>query len=283
MSKQLRRATTALGFAALIVLGWMPRSGEAGIVVTRGTSTTPAGLTPVRDAFRNIIGGGNVPGANGSFGGVRREINWDGVPDSFSQPNLLPGNFFNVNSPRGAVFTTPGDGFMVSADSSNPTATPPSFGFPADFVPFSPQRLFAPVGSNVFDTTFFVAGTTTVAGVTAFGAIFNDVEVSQMTKMEIFDLDGNSIGSEFVDINVSGGLSFLGFHTTAGELIGRVRFTLGANILLANGEFANGQEAVVLDDFIYSEARAVPEPASIAAAVVGLGFGLVAIRRRRSA
>ena len=54
--------------------------------------------------------------ANGSFGGVRREINWDGVPDARADLNLLPANFSNVNSTRGVVFSTPGSGFLVSAN-----------------------------------------------------------------------------------------------------------------------------------------------------------------------
>ena len=35
--------------------------------------------------------------------------------DAFAAPNDLPANFFNVNSPRGVVFFTPGAGFQVSA------------------------------------------------------------------------------------------------------------------------------------------------------------------------
>ena len=70
-----------------------------------------------------------VAGPNGLFGGVRREINWDAVPDAFSAPNNLPANFFNVNSPRGAVFSTGGTGFQLSANAGvapiefEPTAT----------------------------------------------------------------------------------------------------------------------------------------------------------------
>ena len=41
---------------------------------------------------------------------MRREINWDGVPDNRSDPTSLPFDFFNVNSPRGAVFSTVGAG-----------------------------------------------------------------------------------------------------------------------------------------------------------------------------
>src|SRR4051794_9320829 len=82
--------------------------------------------TATRDAFRVDLGGGTVAAANGSFGGVRREINWDGVPDALADPNLLPANFFNVNSPRGVVFSTPGTGFEVSAAAGQ--ASPPNFG-----------------------------------------------------------------------------------------------------------------------------------------------------------
>jgi hypothetical protein len=72
-------------------------SQASGSFITfESASPTVAGITPTRDAFRSALGGGAVAGANGDFGGLRREINWDGVPDLFSDPNLLPANFFNV-------------------------------------------------------------------------------------------------------------------------------------------------------------------------------------------
>ena len=77
------------GFATLLVAP----SAQASPVTFSGTATTVAGITTVRDAFRAGIGGGTTAGANGSFGGLRREINWDGVPDALSAPNNLPGNF----------------------------------------------------------------------------------------------------------------------------------------------------------------------------------------------
>src|ERR1700750_354857 len=74
-------------------------------VVFSGAGANAAAITATRDSFRNAIGGGTTAGANGSFGGIRREINWDGVAAAASAPNNLPANFFNVNSPRGVIFS----------------------------------------------------------------------------------------------------------------------------------------------------------------------------------
>jgi len=85
-------------------------------VTFEAAGANAAAITATRDAFRTAVGGGTVAGANGSFGGLRREINWDGVPDAQADPNPFSANFFNVNSPRGVVFNTPGTGFLVSAN-----------------------------------------------------------------------------------------------------------------------------------------------------------------------
>src|SRR3954453_12084265 len=77
------------------------------------------------DAFRAALGDPLNPNVPGSFGSGRREINWDGVPDALSAPNNLPPNFFNVNSPRGAVFAGPGLGFRVSGNLT--VGAPPEF------------------------------------------------------------------------------------------------------------------------------------------------------------
>lgn len=110
-------------------------SAHAGFVVFEATGANAAAITPTRDTFRAAVGGGTVAGPNGSFGGLRREVNWDGVPDARSDPSLLPANFFNTTSPRGIVLSTPGSGFLVSANAGG--ATPPLFGFPNDFQTFS--------------------------------------------------------------------------------------------------------------------------------------------------
>lgn len=238
-----------------------------------------AAITPTRDAFRTAIGGGTVAGANGSFGGVRREINWDGVPDSRSDPNGLPADFFNVNSPRGAVFSTPGTGFLVSANAG--ASAPVLFGFASDFHAFSAQRIFTAVNSNITDVRFFTPGTSTAATTSAFGLIFVDVEVNDLTRLELFDENDVSVYSHAALVGGNQGLSFLGATVTDGK-IGRVRITSGLNTIVANGQLGNQiDDVVVMDDFIYAEPlRAVPEPSALGLVSLALFCGLAAVRRR---
>jgi hypothetical protein len=201
---------------ALAALLLAPAAGAA-LVTFEAAGATPAAIAATSDAFRAAVGGG------------RREINWDGVPGTVADPNLLPGNFFNSTSPRGAVFSTPGTGFLVSANAGG--ATPTLFGFPNDFQAFSAQRLFTAVGSNITDVTFFVPGTAIAATTSAFAAIFVDVEVAGLTKMEFFDPSNSLIFSRDVQVGGNQGLSFLGAVANAGEKIARVRLTSGANTI----------------------------------------------------
>ncbi len=106
-------------------------SAWATLLTFESAGPDAAAITATRDAFRSTVGGGSIAAANGSFGGLRREINWDGVPAGLTDPNLLPADFFNVTSPRGVVFGTPGSGFLVSANAGG--VSPTLFGFPGDF------------------------------------------------------------------------------------------------------------------------------------------------------
>ena len=179
----LRFLATAVIAAATALL--LAPAAWANFVTFESAGASAAAITPTRDGFRLVVGGGIVAGANGSFGGLRREINWDGVPDAFSDPNPLPANFFNFNSARGAVFSTPGTGFLVSANAG--LATPTLFGFPSDFQAFSAQKLFTAVNSNITDVRFFVPGTLLATTTSAFAAIFVDVEAAALTRIEFFD------------------------------------------------------------------------------------------------
>src|SRR5437879_1111565 len=91
-------------------------SSEAHAVSIRSASgAAPTDIQAAVDAFRADLGTLN-PNVAGSFGSGRREINWDGVPNNLAAPNNLPADFFNVNSPRGAVLSTPGTALQVSAN-----------------------------------------------------------------------------------------------------------------------------------------------------------------------
>ena len=265
---------------AIAALLLAPAAGAA-LIVFEAAGTNAAAITPTRDDFRTAVGGGSNAGANGSFGGLRREINWDGVPNGFADASALPADFFNVNSPRGAVFSTPGAGFLVSANAGQ--SAPILFGFANEFAASSAQRLFTAVSSNITDVSFFVPGTTTAATTSAFAAIFVDVEVANQTTMEFFDESGSSIFARAVLAGGNQGLSFLGAVAGAGERISRVRLTSGLNTIVANGVLGNpNDDVVVMDDFLYAEpSRSVPEPAGLALAGLGLLGGLLGLRRRR--
>jgi len=259
----------------------------ATVTIFEAAGADAAAITPTRDAFRSAVGGGTVAGADGDFGGVRREINWDGVPDNGSDPNHLPADFFNTTSPRGVVFSTPGAGFLVSANSG--PATPSLFGFPTDFQPFSAQKLFTAVASNIVDLSFFLPGTMTAATTSAFGLVFVDVEVAATTSLQFFDGNNNLIFSRDALVAGNQGLSFLGGILDAGDpQIARVRITAGLNIILANGVLGNpNDDVVVLDDFIYATPSAqtndVPDSSSVVLLLGGALLALAALQRRIAA
>lgn len=227
----------------------------------------PSDIQSSVEAFRNVLGTnhGVLHGDGNVFTDGRREINWDGVPDAVAAPNLMPPNFFNANSPRGAVFLTPGSGFEISAKAGNPTGTPVEFGdiapnLPHDFRAFSPQRLFTALDSAVTEVLFFVPGTTKPATVSAFGSVFTNVTQFGITKIEYFDANGVLLHTQLVPPGptLHNGLSFAGTVFDGGERAYLVRITSGNVEFGASGAIPNPQrgepvEAVVMDDFIYAE------------------------------
>jgi hypothetical protein len=227
--------------------------------VVRSGSGSLVDVTAVRDQFRADLGGGTTAGSNGSFGGVRREINWDGVPDSASQPNTFKSDFFNTNSPRGVVFTNGnGSTFGVSAKLDNPTGTPVEFAdlgaeFGDLFAAFSAQRLFASFGDPVYDVVFLVPGTNRQAVVSGFGAVFTDVDLPNTSFIEYFDVEGNSLGLfHFPAANGDETFSFLGVSFPGAPQVARVRMSAG-NVSLLEGSEPGGQDAAAVDDFLYGE------------------------------
>jgi hypothetical protein len=268
---------------ALVVLS--PTGLAQAQVVFSGSGPNAVAITPSVDAFRSDLGNLN-PNVAGSFGTGRREINWDGVPAAFSAPNLLPTNFFNVNSPRGVLFSTPGTGVEVSANAGD---APVRFGnidpnYPSFFQAFSPQKLFTAINSNIVDVSFFVPGSSDAALTRGFGAVFSDVDVSNTTSLTFFGTNNQLLGTFFAPAAPGDQtFSFLGVDFGLPE-VSRVRITSG-NVALALGQL--DPDVVVMDDFIYGEPiqnLAVPGPiagAGLPGLILASGGFLAWWRRRR--
>ena len=284
ISKTLRRALAlTIGFALHLSTS---DNAKANAVIITSSGASAADIQDAVNGFRTSIalGGGNN-GVGGFFTNGFRNINWDGVPDTFSEPNFLPGNFFNANSPRGLLMQTPGVGFFLSADSNNPTGTPTEFAvldpsYPGNFQPFTAERLFIAAGSTVTNNRFFVPTSPDIAAsIFGFGVVFTDVDIFGSTSLEFFDINGVSLGEVFAPVQ-DGGFSFVGVSFDAGELIGSVRVTSGNAFLGGGNVDGAGIDVVAMDDFMYSEPQAiVPEP--VTPAFVLLGLSSLAVRRRR--
>jgi hypothetical protein len=246
------------------LLGLLASNAFGAGVTFSATGANAAGIQTTVDSFRTALGTLNANVA-GSFASGRREINWDGVPDASAAPNNLPANFFNVNSPRGVVFSTAGTGFQVSATAAS--GTPVEFGninalYTGMFATFSAQRLFTALGSNIVDVNFFVPGSTTPATTSGFGAVFTDVDLFAETSIQFFDETDTSLGIYSVpELAGSENLSFFGVLFNAGERIGRVRITSG-NAALGPNE-TSVADMVVMDDFIYGEPQGAVTPTPI--------------------
>jgi hypothetical protein len=245
--------------AACLFLTANAASASAAPTVRTASGADAAAITPARDAYRADLGGGTTAGQNGSFGGVRREINWDGTPEAQSSPNSLKPDFFNTNSPRGVVFETPGSGFQVSSD-----AAPQRFGninpnYSTLFKTFSPQKLFTPIGSNVSDVKFFVPGTTTPASVSGFGSVFADVSKDDATSITYYDENGNQV-DRIAAPTASAGLSFVGASYNDGTRISRVRIVTGNTTV--GPDDSPSADVVVMDDFLYGEPQEIKPKAA---------------------
>lgn len=207
-------------------------------------------LTEFRAALGGVLNAPNSPPAESG----RREINWDGVPAALTDVDSFPANFFNVNSKRGALYSTPGTGLRVdSTDFGAVNAT-----LATQFRAFSAKKLFMPVGSNQVDVTFRLAGTNTPALVQGFGAVFVDVDHPGSAMIEYFDVDGERLAVTVAPNHEGAQLfSFTGavFHAA---IVARVRITSGDAALTATlNDISNGGtiDLAVMDDFVFGEPR----------------------------
>lgn len=265
-----------------ICIVFLATHASAQPIVFAASGANAAAIQPTVDAYRAALGTNN--GVGGTFPSGRREINWDTIPTNLLDPH--PANFFNSNSPRGIEFSTPGSRFKVSGDNGTPSflmadVTAQQWGLTElDF--FSPQRMFAPIDSNITDAVFFIPGTTTPAAVRAFGAVFVDVDAPNATALGLLSAGGQSLFQQFVAPSgvQSKGFSFMGVILPAGQEALRVRITSGN--MPINAPFQNPPpDGVAIDDLIYGEPFIpVPEPTALALTALGFGCGWMRPRRR---
>lgn len=275
-----RRAAMAIGFLGMLMIA---RSSPAAFnVVLDGGDATPASIQATVDSFRAFLGdpiNGNNPGPLASG---RREINWDG--GGATTATVTTGDLTTFQNTRGATFTTPGTGFLQTPLDA-PELTAINATYASTFGFFSPQRIFTPTESNVTDVTFSLPGSggLTPATVSGFGAVFTDVDLTGQTTIEFFDLAGNSLQTIPVPLGTvtSASLSFAGGIATAGEQIARVRITTGNSPLGPNDNPNDFLDVVAMDDFLYAEPVAIPEPAGAIPLVIGTFVTLGRSRRPR--
>lgn len=234
--------------------------GKPEVIVIKAAGDIEAAVSEFRVLLGALNTTPNIPPEQGG----RREINWDGVPAGFTNNALFPADFFAAFDPalpngrkRGLLYSTPGNGFSVS--DSNFLFIDPTY--ENQFKDFSPAKTFIAAGSNITDNFFKVPGTNVDASVQGFGAVFSDVNTASSTSMEFYD--GDRLLGTFKVPNVGNnnpaGFSFLGVYFP-NEKVTRVRIFCGS-AALAQGQKdlsdGGGKDLVVMDDFIYSEPKAL--------------------------
>jgi hypothetical protein len=254
--------------ASILALAILTSATAAAPVVRQGSGANPAALQAIVDQFRTDLGGANN-GVGGSFRTGRREINWDGVPNAFAEPNNLPIDFFNVNSPRGVIFNAIEDDtgaalnqFAVSANAASGIGVRfgnINAGYAAIFQTFSPERLFIARNTQLLEVNFVIPGTNIPATVGGFGVIFTDVDSAtsgNRSLIRLYGSDGRQLpGAASAPVS-DGGLSFVGVSYNAGERVARVVIECGnIGLSASNNDGVNGVDVVAMDDFIYGEPR----------------------------
>jgi len=258
----------ALGLAAVVLA--VP-TGATAFTIFSDSGANAAAVTDTVDAFRAALGNPNNANNAGPLATGRREINWDGGGPPVIDGTAAVTPFTVFQNTRGATFTTPGTGLtqaaatggLLSLDTINPQ-------YATLFAPFSPNRLFAPLGSNITDGVFSVPGTggTVAAGVSGFGVVLSDVNLPG-TSLAFTTTTGATglLAAETFQGHQT--FSFLGVALAPAEgLITSVRIITGTTAL--GPSETSTIDLVVMDDFFYGEPQGVPQPATLVLLAVGL-------------
>lgn len=212
-------------------------------------------VAPKVSEFAQLLGStlNTHPGAVGG----RREINWEGVPDSLSG-KPLPNDFFNPpgDNPalalrqRGIVYEATGN-FMVSKVNFSEINSQSA----SEFTAFSGSKTFANITSDLWNIVPEVPGKAVAATVKGFGIVFSDVDVANSTFVEFFN-EQRSLGKFYVPVHDnSSSHSFLGVYFKK-EKVTKIR--VGHDGVLGDGQKDVSQQQgahdlIVMDDFLYDE------------------------------
>jgi hypothetical protein len=254
MKKPLRMLTYVIAFGVGACDG--DSVSEPVLQLPQATTIVASGAIAAKvSEFNTLLGDPANGGTVGEQPAGRREINWDGAgANPFDNRNDFPATFFNTNVKAGAVFTTPGLGFRN--DSTLFVDVNPAYA--TELSAFSPKKIFSPVGSNVMDVLFQVAGQPTPATVTGFGAVFSDVDVGARTTLDFFSAEGLLLLHLEVPVRSdAGGLSFAAAKFS-NAIVARVRITLGTAPLSATTNDTATSDIVVVDNFIFGEPKRIP-------------------------
>jgi len=221
-------------------------------VVFQAAGPSVASIQSMVDAFRTALGNPNG-NAIGPLASGRREINWDGgnPANVTTSPGGTPFDVFLVT--RGARFTTAGTGF-VQAPPSGLATTFNNATYSTIFQPFSPSRMFSPVGSNVTNGLFFIPGGGEIPALTnGFGAVFSDVDEGTSTTIQFFGPNGTLLLTKQVPASPgSASMSFLGVQFDS-ALVASVKITAGR--VAPGPNDTPDRDIVMMDDFIYGEPK----------------------------
>ena len=245
-------AALSANLLVIVLVSCKKENNEKPPKVFKATGDINGALTD----FRNLLGNLNTtPGATSG----RREINWDGVPDTMVG-QALPNDFFNptgVDAPvaqqRGLLYASNVGEFQVSNrnfSNIDPATT-------GEFSAFSGAKTFANIATNLWPVNFQVAGETTAAFSKGVGIVFSDVDLPNSTSLEFFENE-KSLGKFFVPPHTTtSSFSFLGVYFPGNERITKVQVSHDG--ILADGQkdiSAGGQhDLVIFDDFIYGEPK----------------------------
>ncbi|MFO0775720.1 MAG: hypothetical protein U0172_13750 [Nitrospiraceae bacterium] len=235
--------------------------------VFQAAGPSNAAIQNTVDQYRAALGGANNANTPGPIADGRREINWDGGGSTLTA--TTPAQFTGFQANRGALFITPGTGF-VQATVTGLADTFRSPTYQTIFQAFSPQRLFTPIDSTVTDMTFFIpGGDNKPAATKGFGAVFTDVDLPDgsgpgnvngnrkaSTLIECFNKNGELIFTGAVPASPgNASVSFLGIVFEDAR-IAKVRITSGD---AAPGPNDDGtHDIVMMDDFLYGEPQLLP-------------------------